>query len=322
MFKMLLGSDTKADPQAEFSLELAISPRGGHPVRPPAFVCSRLAVCQSCESLCFWHLHVTPAVHTTPCPPNQSNPGFVHWLQSGVCLPCWPLLQVNARLRDIVDNHSSLWARVKFGHTWPSPKTLWLFERYLCSSVSPIQPAGCSFHLLFFKLKLTCLSCCRAAEKGNFEAAVKLGVAFLYNEGRKLNTQRCLPDFRNINLQKWGHFCSSPRPALLSDEGRADVCGRKASHFFSLAESLRSPLVDPFIWVFIRPPWSTTGSCCKAVVFEHLKAECENNAVKFASSFLCVWDTRHARVPTANHSAVIFNHPRAGYSAKHNLAKI
>lgn len=27
--------------------------------------------------------------------------------------------------------------------------------------------------------------CCRAAEKGNFEAAVKLGIAYLYNEGRK-----------------------------------------------------------------------------------------------------------------------------------------
>lgn len=26
---------------------------------------------------------------------------------------------------------------------------------------------------------------CRAAEKGNFEAAVKLGIAYLYNEGRK-----------------------------------------------------------------------------------------------------------------------------------------
>lgn len=134
---------------------------------------------------------------------------------------------VNSQLRDIVDNHSSLWARVKFGHTWPAPKTLWLFER--------------------------------AAEKGNFEAAVKLGVAFLYNEG-----------------------------PLLSDEGRADVCGRKASHFFSLAESLRSPLVDPFIWVFIRPPWSTTGSCCKAVVFEHLKAECENNVEKRGPLLHCL----------------------------------
>lgn len=70
--------------------------------------------------------------------------------------------------------------------------------------------------------------------------------------------------------------------ALLSDEGRADVCGRKASHFFSMAESLRSPLADPFIWVFIRPPWSPTGSCCKAVVFDRLKAECDNNVVGFS----------------------------------------
>lgn len=69
--------------------------------------------------------------------------------------------------------------------------------------------------------------------------------------------------------------------ALLSDEGRADVCGRKASHFFSMAESLRSPTADPFIWVFIRPPWSPTGSCCKAVVFDRLKAECDNNVVGF-----------------------------------------
>uniref|UniRef100_A0A8C4GVM8 Cyclin-F n=1 Tax=Dicentrarchus labrax TaxID=13489 RepID=A0A8C4GVM8_DICLA len=140
------------------------------------------------------------------------------------CLSAEDLLSVRAvhsQLRDIVDNHSSVWARVSFRDTWPSPNSLWLFER--------------------------------AAEKGNFEAAVKLGIAYLYNEG-----------------------------PLLSDEGRADVCGRKASHFFSLAESLRSPLADPFIWVFIRPPWSPTGSCCKAVVFDRLKAECDSNVVCFA----------------------------------------
>uniref|UniRef100_A0A7N6BFR4 Cyclin-F n=1 Tax=Anabas testudineus TaxID=64144 RepID=A0A7N6BFR4_ANATE len=139
------------------------------------------------------------------------------------CLSAEDLLSVRAvhsQLRDIVDNHSSVWARVSFRDTWPSPNTLWLFER--------------------------------AAEKGNFEAAVKLGIAYLYNEG-----------------------------PLLIDEGRADVCGRKASHFFSLAESLRSPMADPFIWVFIRPPWSPTGSCCKAVVFDRLKAECDNNVVGF-----------------------------------------
>ncbi|XP_037112648.1 cyclin-F [Syngnathus acus] len=138
------------------------------------------------------------------------------------CLPAEDLPSVRAvhsHLRDIVDNHASVWARTSFRDSWPSPKNLWLFER--------------------------------AAEKGNFEAAIKLGIAYLYNEG-----------------------------PLLSDEGRADVCGRKASHFFSLAESLRSPATDPFSWLFIRPPWSPTGSCCKAVVFEHLKAECDNKEKK------------------------------------------
>ncbi|XP_044036196.1 cyclin-F [Siniperca chuatsi] len=146
------------------------------------------------------------------------------------CLSAEDLLSVRAvhsQLRDIVDNHSSVWARVSFRDTWPSTNTLWLFER--------------------------------AAEKGNFEAAVKLGIAYLYNEG-----------------------------PLLSDEGRADVCGRKASHFFSLAESLRSPAAYPFIWVFIRPPWSRTGSCCKAVVFDHLKAECDSNVEKKGPLLHCL----------------------------------
>ncbi|KAK2833447.1 hypothetical protein Q5P01_017336 [Channa striata] len=146
------------------------------------------------------------------------------------CLSAEDLLSVRAvhsQLRDIVDNHSSVWARVSFRDNWPSPNSLWLFER--------------------------------AAEKGNFEAAVKLGIAYLYNEG-----------------------------PLLSDEGRADVCGRKASHFFSLAESLRSPTADPFIWLFIRPPWSPTGSCCKAVVFDRLKAECDTNVEKRGPLLHCL----------------------------------
>uniref|UniRef100_A0A8C6TC22 Cyclin-F n=1 Tax=Neogobius melanostomus TaxID=47308 RepID=A0A8C6TC22_9GOBI len=139
------------------------------------------------------------------------------------CLSAEDLLSIRAvhsQLRDIVDNHSSVWARISFRDTWPTHSTLWLFER--------------------------------AAEKGNFEAAIKLGIAYLYNEG-----------------------------PLLSDEGRADVCGRKASHFFSLAEGLRPSTADPFIWVFIRPPWSPSGSCCKAVVFDHLKNECDQNKVTF-----------------------------------------
>ncbi|KAG7261799.1 hypothetical protein CRUP_037405 [Coryphaenoides rupestris] len=64
------------------------------------------------------------------------------------------------------------------------------------------------------------------------------------------------------------------------DEGQADVCGRRASHFFSLAETLHPAATEPFTWVFIRPPWSLVGSCCKAVVFNRLKAECETSVKK------------------------------------------
>ncbi|XP_064171538.1 cyclin-F [Anguilla rostrata] len=138
------------------------------------------------------------------------------------CLSAEDLLSVRAvhsRLRDIIDSHSSIWARVSFKDSWPAPQSVWLFER--------------------------------AAEKGNFEAAVKLGIAYLYNEG----------------------------PSL-SDEGRAELCGRKAAWFFGLAESLRPSGADPFVWVFIRPPWSPSGSCCKAVVFDRLKAECDAHAEK------------------------------------------
>ncbi|KAJ8251490.1 hypothetical protein GJAV_G00221920 [Gymnothorax javanicus] len=141
------------------------------------------------------------------------------------CLSAEDLLSlraVHSRLRDIIDGHSSVWARVSFKDSWPAPQSVWLFER--------------------------------AAEKGNFEAAVKLGIAYLYNEG----------------------------PSL-SDEGRAEVCGRKAAWFFGLAESLRPAGADPFVWVFIRPPWSPSGSCCKAVVFDRLKAECDAHTEKRGS---------------------------------------
>ncbi|XP_063286654.1 cyclin-F isoform X2 [Pelobates fuscus] len=131
------------------------------------------------------------------------------------CLPAVDILSmrdVHPQLRALVDNHSSVWARTGFQDVWPSPENLHLFER--------------------------------AAECGNFEACVKLGIAYLYNEGLSM-----------------------------SDDGRAEVNGLKASRFFSLTERLNIG-ADPFIWLFIRPPWSTSGSCCKAVVFDSLKEEC------------------------------------------------
>nr|XP_014126876.1 cyclin-F [Zonotrichia albicollis] len=131
-------------------------------------------------------------------------------------LPAADILSVRAvhsHLKYLVDNHSSVWAHASFQDLWPSPNHLRMFER--------------------------------AAESGNFEAAVKLSLAYLYNEGLSIT----------------GH-------------GRAEVNGIKASHYFSLAEHLNVCAV-PFIWLFIRPPWSFSGSCCKAVVFESLKAECQ-----------------------------------------------
>lgn len=64
----------------------------------------------------------------------------------------------------------------------------------------------------------------------------------------------------------------------VSDEARAEVNGLKASRYFSLAEKL-SVGATPFIWLFIRPPWSLSGSCCKAVVHESLRAECQLQGV-------------------------------------------
>lgn len=68
--------------------------------------------------------------------------------------------------------------------------------------------------------------------------------------------------------------CSVVSAVSVSDEARAEVNGLKASRFFSLAERLNAGGA-PFIWLFIRPPWSVSGSCCKAVVHESLRAECQ-----------------------------------------------
>ncbi|NWW89375.1 CCNF protein, partial [Rhynochetos jubatus] len=144
-------------------------------------------------------------------------------------LPVEDILSVRAvhsHLKYLVDNHSSVWACASFQEIWPSPNNLKIFVK--------------------------------AAESGNFEAAVKLGIAYLYNEGLSI-----------------------------SDEGRAEVNGLKASYFFSLAERL-NVCADPFIWLFIRPPWSLSGSCCKAVVYESLKAECQLNKAQKGSILHCL----------------------------------
>ncbi|XP_054991414.1 cyclin-F [Sorex araneus] len=148
---------------------------------------------------------------------------ILKWLSVGDILA---IRAVHSHLRALVDHHSSVWASASFQELWPSLQNLQLFER--------------------------------AAEKGNFEAAVKLGIAYLYNEGLSV-----------------------------SDEARAEVNGLKASRFFSLAERLSSGAA-PFIWLFIRPPWSLSGSCCKAVVHESLRAESELPGAHKASILHCL----------------------------------
>lgn len=74
----------------------------------------------------------------------------------------------------------------------------------------------------------------------------------------------------------------------MSDEARAEVNGLKASRYFSLAERLNVGAA-PFIWLFIRPPWSVSGSCCKAVVHESLRAECQLQ--KVSPGMGCRWGT-------------------------------
>lgn len=61
---------------------------------------------------------------------------------------------------------------------------------YLKGTVTSVKTPQLTNVLFFFRMGiyLKHLSCFRAAEKGNFEAAVKLGIAYLYNEGRKLNS--------------------------------------------------------------------------------------------------------------------------------------
>ncbi|OWF42166.1 cyclin-F-like isoform X2 [Mizuhopecten yessoensis] len=86
----------------------------------------------------------------------------------------------------------------------------------------------------------------RAANLGNIEALIKLAIAYLYNEG--------LPE----------------------DDRRVTSNGEKAAHMFCKMEGL-TPGTDPFSWLFIRPPWSRNGACCKEYVFTHMKKYLEEH---------------------------------------------
>ncbi|CAI9720459.1 cyclin-F-like isoform X2 [Octopus vulgaris] len=81
-----------------------------------------------------------------------------------------------------------------------------------------------------------------AASQCNVEALVKLALAHLYNEG--------LPgDKENKQITHNGFV---------------------AAEMFCKVERLCSGS-DPFCWLFIRPPWSLNGACCKECVFTYLR---------------------------------------------------
>lgn len=82
----------------------------------------------------------------------------------------------------------------------------------------------------------------KASEAGNVEALVKLAIAYLYNEGLQGE----------------------------SDGKKVSRNGTKAAEMFCRVESL-TPNTDPFTWLFIRPPWSLNGACCKECVFNYMK---------------------------------------------------
>ncbi|KAK3089144.1 hypothetical protein FSP39_001220 [Pinctada imbricata] len=93
----------------------------------------------------------------------------------------------------------------------------------------------------------------KAGEFGNLEALIKMAIAFLYNEG--------LPnDFDGKNVTS---------------------NGVKAAEMFCRIESM-TVATDPFTWLFIRPPWSNSGACCKECVFTYMKNYLNENEEKEA----------------------------------------
>ncbi|WAQ97413.1 CCNF-like protein [Mya arenaria] len=88
----------------------------------------------------------------------------------------------------------------------------------------------------------------KAASVGNIEALVKLAIAYLYNEG--------LPND--------------------SDGKKVSRNGTKAAEMFCRVETL-TPMTSPFTWLFIRPPWSLNGACCKECVFNYMKDYLKKN---------------------------------------------
>lgn len=98
--------------------------------------------------------------------------------------------QVCKSFKTLVDTSPSLWMSVSFPGIWPSQRNLHVLERFVESFVGKRN---------FERASRSAVSCCiselqrnflyfslyRAANTGNIEASIKIGLAHLYNEGSK-----------------------------------------------------------------------------------------------------------------------------------------
>ena len=60
-----------------------------------------------------------------------------------------------------------------------------------------------------------------------------------------------------------------------SDGKKVSRNGTKAAEMFCRVESM-TPGTTPFTWLFIRPPWSLNGACCKECVFNYMREYLKN----------------------------------------------
>lgn len=99
--------------------------------------------------------------------------------------------QVCNGFKTLIDTSPSLWMGVSFPGIWPSQRNLHVLERFVefVGRSAFWARASLFFAVSCCKSKLqryfVNLSLLRAANTGNIEASIKIGLAHLYNEGSK-----------------------------------------------------------------------------------------------------------------------------------------
>ncbi|XP_014681887.1 PREDICTED: cyclin-F-like isoform X2 [Priapulus caudatus] len=142
---------------------------------------------------------------------------------------------VHPVFKDLIDSNPKLWSIANVNGHWPSMGNIRHFER--------------------------------AANRGNVEALIKLGIAYLYDTWDNLGEATTC---RSLD-QKW-HFHET---------------GIRAAEAFRLAESL-TPHTAPFTALFLRPPWSANGNYTKTLAFKHLKKMADLNQENSGKILTCV----------------------------------